>query len=98
MTFRGRWTWINVAAIAAFDALVWSCLGGAALFYLFASFWFSVSLHPLGARWIQEHYAAAPGQGTFDYYGPLNALAHNIGYHNEHHDFHEIPWTPGRRT
>lgn len=91
--FRGRWTWVNVAAVVAFDALVWSCLGGAALLYLFASFWFSVSLHPLGARWIQEHYAAAPGQGTFDYYGPLNTLALNIGYHNEHHDFHEIPWT-----
>ena len=68
-------------------------LGGNALFYFLASFWFSVGLHPLGARWIQEHYAAWPGQGTFDYYGPLNFFALNIGYHNEHHDFQEIPWT-----
>jgi sphingolipid delta-4 desaturase len=89
----GPWTRINIAAIVAFDALVWHVLGAAGLFYLFASFWFSVGLHPLGARWIQEHYAAAPGQGTFDYYGPLNKIALNIGYHNEHHDFPEVPWT-----
>lgn len=89
----GPWTWINIAAVAAFDALVWCVLGAPALLYLFASFWFSVGLHPLGARWIQEHYAAWPGQGTFDYYGPLNVVALNIGYHNEHHDFHEVPWT-----
>jgi len=64
------------------------------LLYLFFSFWFSVGgLHPLSARWLQEHFAFAPNQGTFDYYGPLNTLALNIGYHNEHHDFHEIPWT-----
>ena len=89
----GPWTYINFAVIAVFDAAVWYFLGGNALFYLFASFWFSVGLHPLGARWIQEHYAAWPGQGTFDYYGPLNFFALNIGYHNEHHDFQEIPWT-----
>ena len=50
------------------------------------------ALHPVGARWIQEHYAVWPNQGTFDYYGPLNTVALNIGYHNEHHDFPEIPW------
>ncbi len=25
--------------------------------------------------------------------GRSNKLALNIGYHNEHHDFHEVPWT-----
>jgi sphingolipid delta-4 desaturase len=89
----GKWTYINFAVIAVFDVAVVYLLGWNALFYLFASFWFSVGLHPVGARWIQEHYAAWPNQGTFDYYGPLNVLALNIGYHNEHHDFPEIPWT-----
>jgi sphingolipid 4-desaturase/C4-monooxygenase len=88
----GKWTYINFAVIAVFDVAVVYFLGWGALLYLFASFWFSVGLHPVGARWIQEHYAAWPNQGTFDYYGPLNVVALNIGYHNEHHDFPEIPW------
>jgi sphingolipid delta-4 desaturase len=53
---------------------------------------FSVGLHPLGARWIQEHYLSAPPQETYSYYGPLNILALNVGYHNEHHDFPSVPW------
>jgi sphingolipid delta-4 desaturase len=88
-----RWSMINIGAIVVCDVLVLLLLGPNALLYLFASFWFSVGLHPLGARWIQEHYASAPGQGTFDYYGPLNRIQLNIGYHNEHHDFPDIPWS-----
>ena len=84
----------NIAVIVAFDIFVLWAFGPNALLYLFLSFWFSVGgLHPLSARWLQEHFAFGPDQGTFDYYGPLNTLALNIGYHNEHHDFHEIPWT-----
>ena len=90
----GKWTYINTAVIVAFDLFVLWAFGANALLYLFFSFWFSVGgLHPLSARWVQEHFAFGPEQGTFDYYGPLNTLALNIGYHNEHHDFHEIPWT-----
>jgi sphingolipid delta-4 desaturase len=88
----GKWTYINALVVIAYDLVVLYLFGWNALLYLFASFWFSVGLHPLGARWIQEHYAASPAQGTFDYYGPLNKVALNIGYHNEHHDFPEIPW------
>jgi sphingolipid delta-4 desaturase len=61
--------------------------------YLLASFCFSIGFHPLGARWIQEHYTLDPSQETFSYYGPLNFLALNVGYHNEHHDFPCIPWS-----
>ena len=90
----GKWTYMNTAVIAAFDLFMLWAFGPNALLYLFFSFWFSVGgLHPLSARWLQEHFAFAPDQGTFDYYGPLNKVALNIGYHNEHHDFHEIPWT-----
>ncbi len=88
-----RWSMINIGAIVVCDLIVLFLFGPNALLYLLASFWFSVGLHPLGARWIQEHYALAPGQGTFDYYGPLNRFALNIGYHNEHHDFPDVPWS-----
>src|SRR5947209_10960834 len=88
-----RWSIINIGAVIACDLLLLVLFGPNALLYLLASFWFSVGLHPLGARWIQEHYALAPGQGTFDYYGPLNRIQLNIGYHNEHHDFPDIPWS-----
>jgi sphingolipid delta-4 desaturase len=46
----------------------------------------------VGARWIQEHYLVAPPQETYSYYGIVNRINLNIGYHNEHHDFPSIPW------
>ncbi len=56
------------------------------------SFFFSIGLHPVGARWIQEHYTNDPDQETYSYYGPINRLCLNMGYHNEHHDLPSIPW------
>jgi sphingolipid delta-4 desaturase len=68
-------------------------LGPKALAYLGLSLGFSIGLHPLGARWIQRHYlTAGDGQETFSYYGRLNRIAFNVGYHNEHHDFPSVPW------
>ena len=89
---KNRWTVYNAGAVIAFDLAILYFFGLNGLLYLFASFWFSVGLHPLGARWIQEHFTLDPEQETFDYYGPLNVFALNIGYHNEHHDFPDISW------
>lgn len=87
-----RWIVLNFAVQIAFDVAVYVFLGPKALAYLGASFFFSVGLHPLGARWIQEHYLMAPPQETYSYYGPFNKVAFNVGYHNEHHDLPSVPW------
>lgn len=86
------WIVVNIVVQLSFDIAVWAYLGPRAFAYLLASFLFSVGLHPLGARWIQEHYVVAPLQETYSYYGPLNFVAFNVGYHNEHHDLPSIPW------
>lgn len=88
-----RWTVFNALAQLGFDAVVYILFGPQALLYLMLSFAFSIGLHPLGARWIQRHYLVADGaQETYSYYGVLNLLALNVGYHNEHHDFPAVPW------
>ncbi len=82
---NGAWQVLYIGAIAMTG-------GVGALAYLAASFTFAIGLHPLGARWIQEHATLDPAQETYSYYGPANALSFNIGYHNEHHDFPSVPW------
>lgn len=90
--FNNKWVWINLITVILFDCAVVYFFGWTALLYLVLSFFFSVGLHPLGARWIQEHYLVAPPQETYSYYGALNKLAFNVGFHNEHHDFSYVPW------
>jgi sphingolipid delta-4 desaturase len=81
--FADPWLVANTAAIIATDWLIWHWCGTTGLAYV---------LHPLGARWIQEHYTFVAGQETYSYYGILNRLSFNIGYHNEHHDLVRVPW------
>ena len=90
--FLNRWVCLNWAIVFAADVAVVAVLGPKALMYLVLSLFFSIGLHPLGARWIQEHYTVNHPQETYSYYGVLNRFAFNVGYHNEHHDFPSIPW------
>ncbi len=88
-----RWVLLNVGVQLAFDVAVVYFLGWKAFAYLGLSLMFSIGLHPLGARWIQEHYLVLdPDQETYSYYGPLNRVNLNVGYHNEHHDMPSVPW------
>src|ERR1700712_4028537 len=87
------WIALNWAVQILFVAAIWYFAGGKAVAFLTLSFFFSVGLHPLGGRWIQEHYLTHnEEQETYSYYGVLNTVAFNVGYHNEHHDFPSIPW------
>jgi sphingolipid 4-desaturase/C4-monooxygenase len=87
------WMALNWLTQIAFVACIWYFFGPKAIGFLTLSFFFSVGLHPLGARWIQEHYLISEShQETYSYYGVLNKVAFNVGYHNEHHDFPSVPW------
>lgn len=91
--FANTWTFVNWAAVFLFDAVIIYTFGWTSFLYFVFSFFFSIGFHPLGARWIQEHYLVKPPQETYSYYGILNSVALNVGYHNEHHDFPSVPWS-----
>ena len=88
-----RWIVANFVAEIFFIAAILFFFGLKVLMYLILASVFSVGLHPVGARWIQEHFIVKPHQETYSYYGPLNLVSFNVGYHNEHHDFISVPWS-----
>ncbi len=92
ISFMNKWTIVNWIVSFGFDVAVIYFFGWMPFLYFAASLFFSIGLHPLGARWIQEHYLTFPPQETYSYYGPLNVVALNVGYHNEHHDFPSVAW------
>jgi sphingolipid 4-desaturase/C4-monooxygenase len=83
------YNWLFVLIV---DFLILRILGWNAIAFLAASMWFGYSYHPVAAHFIQEHYTFLDGQETYSYYGPLNTIFMNIGYHNEHHDLTGVPW------
>ena len=87
-----RWMIANVGTVALYAAALWIAAGPWALVYLLFSSWSAMGLHPLGARWVQEHFTLREGQETTSYYGGLNRFLFNCGYHNEHHDLPGVPW------
>ncbi|MEO5683510.1 MAG: fatty acid desaturase [Chitinophagaceae bacterium] len=88
-----KWVAANFALQVIFIVAICYFFGFKAIMFLLFSFFFSIGLHPLGARWIQEHYlTSGEEQETHSYYGVLNTVAFNVGYHNEHHDFPSVPW------
>ena len=87
-----KWVFVNIALVAIVDIAIVMFVGPNALLYLISSMFFALGLHPLGARWVQEHYTLDGKQETHSYYGPMNKISMYIGYHVEHHDFPAIPW------
>lgn len=100
-------TWIhllNVVIQFLVDYIVYSLFGWYPIFYFLFSSFFAGSLHPTAGHFVGEHYifnppkdyhkfVDAPPAETYSYYGPLNTVVWNVGYHNEHHDFPYVPWS-----
>lgn len=81
-----------------FDFMVIKYWGAKALIYLILGLLLGSGLHPLASHFIAEHYIWTDKKDkkgnpieTYSYYGPLNYLTFFVGYHNEHHDFPQIP-------
>ena len=90
--FWDQWIFVNLFTQICVVFLIFNFSGLKGLLYLLLSSIFGLGLHPLGGRWIAEHFITKSGQETYSYYGPLNYLALNVGHHVEHHDFMNIPW------
>lgn len=87
----GKWEYINFAVVLASDALVYNYCGLNGIFYLVCGTLIGMGCHPVAGHFVAEHYVLNPGLETMSYYGPLNWVTYNVGYHNEHHDFPNIP-------
>lgn len=82
---------INLVIQLIFDVIIVYFFGWSVLFYMIVGTLMAMGLHPVAGHFISEHYMFAKGYETYSYYGPLNFITFNVGYHNEHHDFPAVP-------
>lgn len=85
----------NVVAQVVFNLLLVNAAGWTPLIFMITAVVLSGGLHPCAGHFLSEHYAFGEDvhQETYSYYGKLNFLTFNVGYHNEHHDFPYVPWS-----
>ena len=89
----GTWELANYIVVLSFDYAVVHYMGYKALAYFVIGTLLGLGFHPMAGHFIAEHYEFTLGQETYSYYGYLNWLMFNVGYHNEHHDFPKIAWS-----
>ena len=86
---------LNIVTQLLFDTIIYKLYGIGPIVYFLLCDLISGGLHPCAYHFISEHYLLSykNNQETYSYYGKLNYLTWNVGYHNEHHDFPYIPWS-----
>lgn len=86
---------INIIIQLLFDIIIYYLYGYGPIIYFLMCDLIAGGLHPCAFHFISEHYLLnnKNNQETYSYYGKLNYLTWNVGYHNEHHDFPYIPWS-----
>ncbi|ORX95271.1 hypothetical protein K493DRAFT_407674 [Basidiobolus meristosporus CBS 931.73] len=87
------WEIVNIIFTIITDICIWFVCGPRGFLYMMLSLWWGYSINPAAAHFIQEHYTWDDGQETYSYYGSMNKLTLNIGFHNEHHDFTKVAWS-----
>ena len=91
-----RWLLFNWCTQLLFNAGLVCLFGMQPIYYFLLCVFLAGGLHPCAGHFISEHYVfphLSDTQETYSYYGPLNWLTWNVGYHNEHHDFPNIAWS-----
>lgn len=82
---------LNWVIVIGFDLIMLQQYGWQSALYLCLSA-LLMGINPISGHFISEHYLLGEGkEETYSYYGPLNYLTWNVGYHNEHHDFPRVP-------
>lgn len=87
----GPWELLNALVVFGFDAIIYALFGWRSVFYLVIGTLLGLGLHPIAGHFLAEHVVFEDGIETYDYIGPLNFITYNVGYHNEHHDFPNVP-------
>ncbi|NXU65925.1 DEGS2 monooxygenase, partial [Horornis vulcanius] len=82
---------LNALVQFSIDLIIYYLWGLKPVIYLIAGTILCLGFHPISGHFIAEHYMFLKGYETYSYYGPLNWLTFNVGYHMEHHDFPSIP-------
>ena len=89
----GRLEYISIVIVLAFDFMIYYLMGIETIKFWLLSVYLSLSVHPMAIHFISEHLEFLDEQETYSYYGWMNYLMFNVGYHMEHHDFPMIPWS-----